>query len=350
MHLGYGLITAQHHPDDVRSDVEIYREGLELAVAAERLGFETVWTSEHHFVDDGYMPSQLPFLAAVAARTERIRLGTGVLLAPMFDPLHLAEDAATVDLLSDGRLILGLGIGWRAEEFDGLGGTDGHKGRRLEAIVEVLRQAWSDGLVTGDAAGIYRYADPGLNVTPKPARPGGPPIWIGAGAPVAVERAGRVADGYLSSRIAPAGMRERVEQVRHGADTAGRDADAITIAIHYPVFAWRDGDAWARVRDHAEYMSWKYDDMDEARGSRERRRPPAMSAADEAALRKRTIVGTPEQVAEEIEAYREIVGPDGHFIARSYFPGLDPAIQRESLEILGEDVLPLLGRTAGTTG
>ena len=267
MHLGYGLFTAQHHPNDQRSDVEIYREIVELAVEAERIGLESVWTSEHHFVDDGYMPSQLPVLAAIAARTERIALGTGVLLAPMFDPLHLAEDAATVDVLSNGRLILGLGIGWREEEFVGLGGAEGHKGRRLEAIIEVLRQAWGDDLVRGDSQGIYRYPEPGFNVTPKPARPGGPPIWIGAGAPVAVERAGRVANGYISSGATAARMAERAALVRQGAEAAGRDPATVTIAVHRPTFVWRDGDPWATIRDYAHYMSWKYDDMDEAYGS-----------------------------------------------------------------------------------
>lgn len=342
MRLGYGLLTAQHHPDDHRSDVEIYREVMELAVEAERLGFDSVWTSEHHFVDDGYMPSQLPVLAAIAARTNRIHLGTGVLLAPMFDPLHLAEDAATVDLISDGRLILGLGIGWREEEFIGLGGGDGHKGRRLEAIVEVLRQAWSDGLVTGDRAGVYRYPEPGFNVTPKPARPGGPPIWIGGGAQVAVERAGRIADGYLSSGAGAAKMAERVGFVRAGEESAGRASGSVEVAVHRPTFAWRDGDPWAVVREHAHYMSWKYDDMEAARGSRTRRRPPPMTDAEETAVRGRAIVGTPEEVAEKIAEYRAILGPDGQFVARSYFPGLDPAIQRESLGVLGEEVRPLL--------
>src|SRR5688500_4887449 len=178
MRLGFGYLTAQHHPDDARSDVAIYREAIEVAVELEAAGFDSVWTSEHHFVDDGYLPSQLPVLAAIAARTSRVRLGTGVLLAPMFDPLRLAEDAATVDLISDGRLILGLGIGWREEEFEGFDIPMRERGSRMEGHLVVLRQAWSDGLVTGDGR-HFRYA--GINVTPKPARAGGPPIWLGAG-------------------------------------------------------------------------------------------------------------------------------------------------------------------------
>ena len=348
MHLGYGLLTAQHHPDDPRTDVELYRETLELAVAAERLGFDTVWTSEHHFVDDGYMPSQLPVLAAIAARTERIGLGTGVLLAPMFDPLHLAEDAATVDLLSDGRLLFGLGLGWRDEEFAGLGGADGHKGDRLEATIEVLRQAWSEELVTGDSLGVFTYPAPGFNVTPKPARAGGPPIWIGGGAPAALRRAGRIADGYLSSGSGASTFAERVAYVREGEAAAGRQPGSVVVAVHRPTFVWRDGDAWERVRDYAHYMSWKYEDMGPAFGSRERRRPPDLTADGEAAVRGRAIVGTPEQVAEKIAAYRDALGRNGHFIARAYFPGLDPGIQRESQAILGEEVRALLGASDGT--
>src|SRR6187551_594988 len=165
MKFGYGLLTAQHHPDDGRTLADLYRETVEYGVLAERAGFDSVWTSEHHFVDDGYMASQLPVLAAIAARTERIRLGTGVLLAPLFDPVHLAEDAATVDLLSGGRLILGLGLGWRQEEFDGFGVEMRERPSRIEGTIATLRQAWGDGLTTGDGR---RFAYPGLNVTPKP--------------------------------------------------------------------------------------------------------------------------------------------------------------------------------------
>jgi probable F420-dependent oxidoreductase len=339
MKLGYGYLTGQHHPDDERTDVEIYREAIDIAVELEAAGIDSIWTSEHHFVDDGYMPSQLPVLAAIAARTSRITIGTGVLLAPMFDPLHLAADAATVDLLSDGRLILGLGLGWRDEEFEGYGIPRRERASRLEGHVAVLRQAWSDGLVTGDGR-HFRYD--GLNVTPKPARPGGPPIWLGAGAEPAVRRVGRIADGYFAGHSSPDALARRMAWVREEAEAAGRDPDAISANLYRPTFAWRDGDAWERVREAAWYMSWKYADMGEARGSRERRRPPRMTDEDGQRLRRQVVVGTPDEVAERIAEYGEVLGAGGTYVARAHFPGLDPAVAAESRRILAEEVLLLL--------
>jgi alkanesulfonate monooxygenase SsuD/methylene tetrahydromethanopterin reductase-like flavin-dependent oxidoreductase (luciferase family) len=131
MRFGYGLITCQRPPDDPRSDADIYREVVDRCVAAEQAGFDSVWVSEHHFVDDGYMPSLLVLAAAIARATQRVEIGTGVLLAPLHDPLRVAEDAATVDLISGGRLILGLGAGWRAEEFDVFGVPQSERPRRM---------------------------------------------------------------------------------------------------------------------------------------------------------------------------------------------------------------------------
>jgi probable F420-dependent oxidoreductase len=338
---GYGLLTAQHHPDDPRVVASLYREAVEYGVLAEEAGFDSIWTSEHHFVDDGYMAAQLPVLAAIAARTDRIRLGTGVLLAPMFEPLRLAEDAATVDLLSGGRLILGLGLGWREEEFDAFGTAAGTRAARLEGTIEVLRQAWGDGLTTGDGA-TFRYPEPGLNVTPKPVRGAATPIWIGAGAERAVRRAGRLADGYLGSGGSPRALAERARWIRDEAERSGRDPATIEIALQRMTFPWRDGDAWQRVADAARYMSWKYDDMSDARGSLKRGLPEPDDEPAPEVVRSRMIVGTPEEVAEGVRAYSPTLGEAGSYVFRTHFPGLDPAIQREAVQILAEEVLPLL--------
>ena len=341
MRLGYGLLTAQRHPDDARGWAALYREAIDYGVLTESSGLDSFWTSEHHFVDDGYMAAQLPVLAAVASRTERIRLGTGVLLAPMFDPLRLAEDAATVDLISGGRLILGLGIGWRTEEFAGFEVPTRKRGRRLDDTITVLRQAWGDGLVTGDGVS-FQYPAPGLNVTPKPVRGAATPIWIGAGAEPAVRRAGRIADGYLGSGASPAALAERAAWIRDEASSVGRDPATIEIAVHRMAFPWRGPDAWDRVADAARYMTWKYEDMGAARGSIARRLPSAMDAATAEGLRSRMVVGTPEQVADEVRAYASTLGSTGSFVFRSHFPGLDPAVQREAFDTLVEEVVPLL--------
>src|SRR6266545_3139046 len=143
LHIGIGLFTAQVPPDSPRTFVQEYREIVDLARLAETLGFESAWVSEHHGSGDGYMPSLLPTLAAFAAATEHIKLGTGVVLTPFHHPLRLAEDAAMVDLISGGRLILGLGLGWREEEFRMFGVPLSERVRRTVETIEILRQAWT---------------------------------------------------------------------------------------------------------------------------------------------------------------------------------------------------------------
>jgi alkanesulfonate monooxygenase SsuD/methylene tetrahydromethanopterin reductase-like flavin-dependent oxidoreductase (luciferase family) len=127
--VGIGLFTAQLPASSKRSFEQEYRETLELVRLAERVGFDSAWVSEHHGSSDGYLPSLLPMLAAFAAVTERIELGTGVILTPLHDPLRLAEDAAVVDQLSGGRLLLGIGNGWREEEFRMFDASKAERGR-----------------------------------------------------------------------------------------------------------------------------------------------------------------------------------------------------------------------------
>ncbi|WP_187369161.1 LLM class flavin-dependent oxidoreductase [Baekduia soli] len=330
MHIGYGMLTCQRYPGDPRTDHDLYRQALELAQDTDRLGFDSVWVAEHHFLDDSHMSSLLPVCAAIAARTERVLVGTGVVLAPLIDPFRLAEDAATVDLIASGRLLLGLGLGWREEEFEVLGVPIAERVARLRRCVEILRGAWSDGLVEG------------VSVTPKPFRPGGPPIWIGAGAEPAVRRAGRIADGFFGANVTPAEFGERVKWARDAREQAGLDPESMTAALHLPTFAWPDEDRWEIIRDSVWYLHWKYEDM-LARG----RRPPAppappMPATLEDGLRDSVVLGAPEQVAERLLAYRDAAGPNFHFVGRFWMPGVEHAVMRESAAIFAEQVIPHL--------
>jgi alkanesulfonate monooxygenase SsuD/methylene tetrahydromethanopterin reductase-like flavin-dependent oxidoreductase (luciferase family) len=295
--------------------------------------------SEHHFLDDGYMPSLLPVCAAIAARTSRVRIGTAVLLAPLHDPVRLAEDAATVDLLSDGRFTLGLGLGWREEEFEGLRIPPRSRRSRLVDAIAILRQAWSDGLVTGTAATPYT----GVSVTPKPPRTGGPPIWIGGFAEPAVRRAGAIADGFMASDVTPDSLARAVGWAREEVERRGGDQGAFEVSVHLPTFPWHGDDAWERVRDHHWYVSWKYDDMEAARGrTGPPPAPPPIPADRETELRESILLGEPAAVAERIRALRDAAGGRLHYIARLYWPGMDPAVRDESMRLFAEEVVPLL--------
>lgn len=339
MKLGFGLISLQRYPGDGRGDEDLYAEALDLAVEAEEAGFDSVWVSEHHFVDDAYLPSVLPMCAAIAARTSRIEIGTALLLAPLYEPLHVAEDAAVVDLISRGRLILGLGNGWRAEEFDGLGVPMSERASRLVDTLSVLRQAWGEGLVRG--TGRRRY--PAISVTPKPSRPGGPPVWIGGFAEAVLRRAGRLADGFMATEVTPEEFGAQVRAVEAAAREAGRDPRELELSLHLPTFAWDGSDAWERVRHHHHYVSWKYEDMEDARGRTRGPAPmPALTPAREEELRRQIVLGAPEEVARQINAYRVAAGREIHYIARLYWPGMPIGVQRRALRLFAEEVIPRL--------
>jgi alkanesulfonate monooxygenase SsuD/methylene tetrahydromethanopterin reductase-like flavin-dependent oxidoreductase (luciferase family) len=327
--VGFGSITCQRYPGDRRSTVELYQEGIELAEEAERLGFDSVWASEHHFFDDGYLPSVLPMCAAIAARTTRTTVGTDVLLGPLHQPIRLAEDAAVVDLISGGRFVLGVGLGWRLEEFEGLGVDRARRRWLLEDEVAVLREAWSERLVSAL----------GVAVTPKPTRAGGPPIWLGGVAEAAVRRAARIGDGFFASWSTLASFEQQVAWVRDELARAGRDSDGFQLAIVHPTFAWDREDAWARIRDAFWHYAWKYEDMATARGrTGPPGPPPRLSSSREKELRDLIVLGRPNEVADRLLAYEQVAGGSLHFVAEFCWPGLEPAVQREALAVFAEVV------------
>jgi probable F420-dependent oxidoreductase len=338
MSLGFGLLSAQLRPGETDWS-RVYEETIALAVEAERLGLSSVWTTEHHFVDDGYMPSLAVVSGAIAAATDTIEIGTGVILAPLHHPLRLAEDAATVSLLSKGRFTLGLGLGWSEIEFDGLGARIDQRGRAMEEVLTLLPQAWTGQPFTHQGR---MYSFPELAIRPAPSAR--IPILVGGGAEPAIRRAARLADGLFSNASANGFLRQ-LEWVRDECDRIGRDPSELRI-VHYSVIlpGTSADDGWARYTNHLWQMTWKYTDM-EASANRPGPPPsaPAITENDRGALlRRATIAGSSEEIVQSLLELREKAAVPVEFVARSYFPTLEYQAQVELMQQLAEEVAPLV--------
>ena len=214
-----------------------------FAARAEQAGYASLWSFQRLLVPegsgmDGVYQSVLDPMAALAyaaAGTSTIRLGVAVVNLPFVSPAYLAKQAATVDILSGGRLDLGLGIGWMPEEFAATGASMARRGARAAEYVKVLRELWSDGL--SEFSGEF-YEVPRGSVLPKPVQPGGPPVLLGGLAKPALERAGRIADGWVtSSRTDLSRIAEGVGVIRAAAAEAGRDPEALRIVCRGAVRA-----------------------------------------------------------------------------------------------------------------
>jgi alkanesulfonate monooxygenase SsuD/methylene tetrahydromethanopterin reductase-like flavin-dependent oxidoreductase (luciferase family) len=168
-----------------------YSAALEMAAWADALGCVAISVSEHHGSDDGYLPSPIPMVAAMAARTGNVRFMVSALIAPFYDPLRLAEDMVVLDNLSRGRVDLIVAGGYVHEEFDMFGVSMNERGKRVNEVVATLRAAFS-----GEP---FEYRGRTVQVTPAPFRPGGPGLMLGGSSKPAAERAARIADGFLPS-------------------------------------------------------------------------------------------------------------------------------------------------------
>lgn len=218
---------------------------IALARAAEEAGFESLWTVEHVVVPAGYeseypyaksgrmpgdedapIPDPLVWLTWVAAATERINLGTGILILPQRNPVILAKATATLDHLSKGRLILGIGVGWLEEEFKALGVPFADRGRRADDYVAAMRALWTEDVSRHQGA-FVNFED--ALMWPKPAQPGGIPIVVGGHTEAAARRAGRLGDGFFPGRTSPETVASLLDVMRAAATDAGRDPDAIEV-------------------------------------------------------------------------------------------------------------------------
>ena len=301
------------------------QETVELVEAAAELGFDSVF-GVHHYLGDLVVPQPLTLLARLIPASGNMTLGTGIFIGSLVHPVHLAEEVATLDQLSGGRVILGLGAGYRNHEFHSFGVNPKTAGRRMVESAEVLRALWSRRSISHRGE-FFHLEDQIIGV--PPAQPSGPPIWVGAGVPATILRAARIGDAWLPPPHAkPRYVIGNLEQFRREAAAHGRLPQIRSFPIVREAYvstsrAQADREAGEYVRDeyldYSRYLEFFGDMFDDLR-------------------QKAFLWGSPDDVAAGIDPLAK-AGFD-HFIFRMSWLGMPFSLTMKSLQLMAAEVLP----------
>ncbi len=330
MSLKFGWLFTLRNPQQWHKPWDrLYEETLEQVEAAEALGYDSVWPSEHHGVDDGYCPGVLPVAAAMAMRTTRVTIGTRLMLLPLHHPVHVAENAAVVDILSKGRFILGVAIGYRVAEFPMFGVQRKYRPSLMEEGVEIIKRAWTED-EPFDFDG-KRYQLKGVFVMPKPLQKPHPPIWIGATRGAAIDRAARLGDGFHGFST-----REFVNAMKRN----GRDPSSVPLAESRDIYvAENEEQAWAEGKDHIFYVSSLYRTWGDEAGVADGSPAPARGALTLEEMRRGLFIGNPEQVAKMYEKRIAEAPEFTHSILRVPV-GMEHKKVLRFMELFAKEVMP----------
>jgi alkanesulfonate monooxygenase SsuD/methylene tetrahydromethanopterin reductase-like flavin-dependent oxidoreductase (luciferase family) len=296
---------------------------IEQVRAARDAGFASLWFPHHWLTYPMQMLQLTPMMAYVAAHAEDMTIGPNILILPPLSPIHVAEEAATLDVLTGGKFILGVGLGYRQPEFDALGIPLAERAPRFNEAIPLMRRLWTEERVTHQGR-FYTVNDAGISV--KPVRPVGPPIYIAAQAEVPVKRAARIGDAWLIVNIR--GIQNLIPLMQTYRATLKEYGRA---PIEYPITvecyvgarhatALQECHGPLRFKYNA-YAAWGMEH--------------SSSESFEDFARNRFIIGDKMSVKEEIARYRELLGVD-HFIMRCGWPGLPQEQTLASIQRLGE--------------
>ena len=325
------IVRGQHPPGDIAAHL---RDDLELVRRADELGFDGIVKGSHYSAHPFEYVQQIPFLAYAAAIAPRLRLICGLVLLPLHKPLDLAEQLATLDIMSGGKLVFGCGIGYRDVEFKAFGVPRAGLGRRFEECLEAIRRLWTEDFVT--MTGSHFELD-GANCTVKPLQKPTPPIWIGANADVAIRRAARLGDcWYINPHSTLSTIERQIGIYKRALDECGKPFPR-ELPMRREVFvAPTRAEAIRRAQPYLEekykaYRAWGQDKV--------------MPAGDDfdhgfdELLADRFLLGSPAEVADQMIRLNRRLGVN-HIVASVHWPGMPNSLALEQLEVLAKEVMP----------
>jgi alkanesulfonate monooxygenase SsuD/methylene tetrahydromethanopterin reductase-like flavin-dependent oxidoreductase (luciferase family) len=333
----FGLILNTQFLADEDPAVKL-RELVEQVRAARDHGFDAVCVSHHYLLTPFQMLQPLPLLGRLAADAGTMRLITNIFLLTIHTPAYVAEQVATLDVLTEGRFTFGVGLGYRPEEFEGMGVEMRSRVSRFVEALEVAKRLWTEDVV--DHAGRH-FRLTGARLTLKPVQRPHPPIWIAASGDAAFVRAARYGDGCLINPHASLPTLERqMGLYRKTLAEVGKPFPAeAPIFKECSVARTRE----AALRQAEPYLLQKYKAYADWGLDKPMPKEERLAVPYEELVRDRFIIGTPEECREEIQRYRRTLGVN-YFLLRPQWPGMPQKLVLDQIGLLGQHVFPPLRR------
>ena len=334
----FGLYSSIANPPRGEHLDRCIDEVIAEAQLAEASGFDSCFFGEHHQDQDGFLPSPLIVATAVAARTKRLRVGTSVILLPLHHPVRVAEDVITLDLVSRGRVVLGVGIGYQASDFSAFAVPMEERAARFEESVEILRLCWA-GERFSHRGKHYTLED--VQIRPRPYQKPGPPLWIGASVPAAARRAGRIADGFVGTpSTSLANATALADIYKEAARKAGRVPEVVQMR-----------DAWvAPTRADADlvygpHVMTAYRYYWEHRLAEFANMPADTKFTLENLAPDRLILGDPETCVREFQRWQKATGASTFLLRLRHAHSGGPPHEKimDAIRLFGDRVLPYCG-------
>jgi alkanesulfonate monooxygenase SsuD/methylene tetrahydromethanopterin reductase-like flavin-dependent oxidoreductase (luciferase family) len=321
MKVGMFINTQFPEGDNVAARVP---ELVEQVRVARQAGFSSLLFPHHYLTDPLQMLQITPLMAYLLPEAKGMTIGGNILLLPLLNPVHVAEEAATLDVLSEGKFILGVGLGYREGEFEAFGISLKERSARFTESIALMRQLWAGGKTTFRGK-FYSVTDHGISL--KPHRPGGPPVWVAGLVEAAVKRAARIGDAWLIANATT--LDATVPLMRVYRDTLaalGKQVEEFPISRECYV-----GTSHATAMEECRAaLEYKYNSY-AAWGMES----PTKNMTFEEMARDRFIIGDKVSVKEEVARWREALGVN-HFIMRVQWPGLEQDKVLRSIRLLGE--------------
>jgi alkanesulfonate monooxygenase SsuD/methylene tetrahydromethanopterin reductase-like flavin-dependent oxidoreductase (luciferase family) len=321
-------LGTQFTPDtDVAATLKEVREQVRVA---RQSGFSSLWVPHHYLTHPMQMLAPVPMLSYILRDAEGMTIGTNILIMPLLNPVHVAEDAVTLDLLSGGRYVLGIGIGYREAEFEAFKVPLRERVQRLSESIEIMRRLWTEDKVVYNGK-VLQINELGIGL--KPLRKGGPPIWVAGVVDAAVRRAALLGDAWLITNFAHLSVLvPQMDMYRKALAEAKKDFPVeapITRECYIgPTRAKALEECKAALQyKYSAYSSWGLDKQSSDAESFEQ--------PFEAFVKDRFIIGDKAFVKDEIERYRALLGVN-HFIMRVQWPGLEQDKALRTISTLGE--------------